>query len=359
MLLYSIIWVLMNNFHNTNYCKMRAKLLIFILLSVLLIGCGEKKQSKKKTSIQPIPVEVSVIDFKDGSNFRNYVGTIKSTMELTQSFSFGGTLTGVYVHNGQNVKKGDLIAQIDDRAAKSLHDAALATLKQAEDGYNRLKQVHEEGGISDVRWVQMETDLEKARSSENTTRKHLEDCSLYAPKDGVISMTDLTVGEVLHPSQKVCDILDMNSLEVEFSVPDKEISMIEIGDKAIVTIPSLNDAEKEVVIRDKAVVSNPFGHTYTVKAKLNDIKDVLPGMVAKIRMEATAKSGIVVPSSCVQTVSDGIAVWVVKDGKSYRRKITVSDYVHNGVLVSGGLDCGDVIVVKGYQKLYNGASVSY
>ncbi len=337
---------------------MKLKHLMFIPLSILLIGCGEKSDKNQKYD-PVIPVQVTAVDFANDTNFRNYIGTIKSEVRMSLSFPLGGCITDIYVHNGQKVKKGNIIAKVDETTAKSLHDAALASLNQAEDGYVRLKKVHEEGGISDVRWVQMETDLEKARQAEISTRKHLEDCTIYAPQDGIISMGDRVTGEYMRPSEAFCHIIDMNSLVVEFSVPEKEVGLIKIGDKAIAEIQALGVVDEEVTIFDKSIVSNPFGHTYSVKAKINlDGKDALPGMVVKIRLSSTALVGIIVPASCVQTVSDGLAVWAVKNGKSYRRIIEVSDFVKNGVLVSDGLEYGDTIVTVGYQKLYNGAKVS-
>ena len=338
---------------------MRIRHLMFIPLSILLIGCGEKTDTKQQYD-PAIPVEVEVVNFTDGTNFRNYVGTLKSEVKMSLSFPLGGNLTDIYVHNGQKVKKGAIIAKIDETTAKSMHDMALASLNQAEDGYERLKQVHEEGGISDVRWVQMETDLEKARQAEISTRKHLEDCTIYAPQDGMISMPNRVEGEYMRPSEAFCYIIDMNKLVVEFSVPEKEVGMIKIGDKAVADIQALGNIEENIVITDKSIVSNPFGHTYTVKAKIDlDGQDALPGMVAKVRLNSTARSGIIVPASCVQTVSDGLAVWAVKNGRSYRRVIEVGDFVKNGVLVSSGLEYGDTIVTVGYQKLYNGAKVSF
>ncbi|MCF0200583.1 MAG: efflux RND transporter periplasmic adaptor subunit [Bacteroidales bacterium] len=337
---------------------MQFKYFILIALSIAMIGCGKKTETKRQFDA-PIPVEIDVMGASSNSNARNYVGTIKSEMTMSLSFSLGGVITGIYVHNGQKVKKGDLIAKVDETTAKSLHDAALASLNQAEDGYARLKQVHDEGGISDVRWVQMETDLEKARQTEISTRKHLDDCTIYAPQDGVISMEERTIGQQLSPMQPFCYLLDLNRLVVTFSVPEKEIGLITIGDAAVATIPSLNDTERSIVIANKALVSNPFGHTYTVSAKISpEEKDLLPGMVTKIKLTQTALAGIVVPSECVQTLTDGIGVWVVKGNKAERRKIEVSEYVKNGVLVTNGLAEGDTIVTVGYQKLWDGAKVS-
>ena len=334
-------------------------LLITALSALLLIGCGNKK-AQKQTFDPIIPVEISVIEQSNDNNLRNYVGTTKSEMELPLSFPLGGKLTGIYVKNGQHVKKGTVIARVDATSAKSIHDAALATLNQAEDGYNRLKQVHDEGGIPDVRWVQMETDLEKARQTEITARKHLNECTLIAPQEGFISMDKHTTGENMLPTTPFCRIIDMNKMIVEFSVPEKEIGIIQIGDKAEASFPGLNNLTKTLEIIDKSFVSNPMGHTYTIKAKVPvENKDILPGMVAKIKLSLSEASGIVVPSSCVLTMPEGADVWTVKNGKAYRRNIKVGGFVKNGVVVESGLESGDTIITVGYQKLYNGAKVSF
>ena len=334
-------------------------LLLIILSTLLLMGCGKKK-AKKQIFDPTLPVEISVISQSNDNNLRNYVGTIKSEMKLPATFPLGGTLTGIYVKNGQHVKKGALIARVDATAAKSLHDAAMATLNQAEDGYNRLKQVHDEGGIPDVRWVQMETDLEKARQAEISTRKHLSECTLRAPQDGFISMEERTIGESLLPSTPFCHIIDMNKMVVEFSVPEKEIGVIQIGDTAEATFPGLDNTTKTIEIIDKSFVSNPLGHTYTIKARVPvEDKNILPGMVVKIKLSLSEASGIVVPSSCVLTMPEGADVWTVKNGKAYRRNIKVGGFVKNGVVVESGLQSGDTIITVGYQKLYNGAKVSF
>lgn len=338
---------------------MRNKILLFPLL-LLLLGCEERKE-QKQNCYSVIPIEYEVVGQSSEEVYRNYVGAVSSEVEIPLVFVYGGTLVELYVHNGQAVRQGDIIAKVDDTSAKSLHETALATLRQAQDGYERLKKVYDDGGISEVRWVQMETDLEKARQSEISTRKHLEQCTLYASQDGVISMDKHLVGENVSPMRTFCRIIDLRKMNVEFSVPEREIQFVKKGDVAFADIPSLGLKNIELEVVDKSIVANPFGHTYDVKTRVvsDNAKEILPGMVAKIRMTATALSGIVIPSSCVQTVADGIAVWVVENGKAFRRNIVPSDFVKNGVIVKSGLNHGDTIVTAGYQKLYNGAKVSY
>ncbi len=303
---------------------MRYRTICLLLIPFLLLGCGKKK-AQKQTFDPTIPVEISVISQTDDNNLRNYVGTTKSEMELPVSFPLGGKLTGVYVKNGQHVKKGALIAHVDETSAKSIHDAALATLNQAKD-----------------------------------TRKQLNECTLRAPQEGFISMEEHTTGENLLPSTPFCRIIDMNKMIVEFSVPEKEIGIIQVGDQAEATFPGLNNLTKTIEIIDKSFVSNPMGHTYTIKAKVPVAnRDILPGMVAKIKLSLSEASGIVVPSSCVLTMPEGADVWTVKNGKAYRCNIKVGGFVKNGVMVDSGLQSGDTIITAGYQKLYNGAKVSF
>ncbi|MGN0032877.1 MAG: efflux RND transporter periplasmic adaptor subunit [Candidatus Limimorpha sp.] len=332
---------------------------IILSLSLLLLGCVDKKD-QRQNYCNVLPVEYEVVGQTDGTIYRNYVGSVRSEVEIPLSFTFGGQLVELYVHNGQAIHKGDIIAKVDDTSAKSLYETSLATLRQAQDGYERLKKVYEDGGISEVRWVQMETDLEKARQSEISARKHLEQCTLYAFQDGVISMGNHVIGEDISPMETFCRIIDLSRMNVEFSVPEREISLVKKGDWAIAEIPALGLENVELEVVDKSIVANPFGHTYAVKTRI--VSDnhgmILPGMVAKIKMSATALSGIVIPSSCVQIVADGISVWVVDNGKAYRRMVEVGDFVKNGVLVKNGLNYGDTIVTVGYQKLYNGARVS-
>ena len=338
---------------------MRNKILLFPLL-LLLLGCEERKE-QKQNCYSVIPIEYEVVGQSSEEVYRNYVGAVSSEVEIPLVFVYGGTLVELYVHNGQAVRQGDIIAKVDDTSAKSLHETALATLRQAQDGYERLKKVYDDGGISEVRWVQMETDLEKARQSEISTRKHLEQCTLYASQDGVISMDKHLVGENVSPMRTFCRIIDIRKIKIEISVPEREIQFVKKGDVAFADIPSLGLKNIELEVVDKSIVANFFGHTYDVKTRVvsDNAKEILPGMVAKIRMTATALSGIVIPSSCVQTVADGIAVWVVENGKAFRRNIVPSDFVKNGVIVKSGLNHGDTIVTAGYQKLYNGAKVSY
>ena len=334
------------------------RLLLLTGVATLLFSCGRKDKVPSGWT-DSILVETLVVGNGNMPTERNYVGDIGSEREVSLSFPLGGTLTKVGVKNGDNVVKGQLLAEVDATSASSLHATALATLRQAEDAHRRLENVHREGGMSEVKWVEMETDLEKARQTEVSARKHLEDCSLRAPFNGVVSCGTPLVGQEMRPGESFGRLLDMQRLRVQFSVPEQEISLIDIGDEAIAEVPSMGNGTFTLRVSDKSLNANPLGHTYKVYATIvsGNTKDLLPDMVAKVHMKLKELGGIVVPSSCVQTMPEGTVVWVVKNGKAEHRLIEVGDFVRNGVMVNDGLAAGDTVVVAGQQKLYTGAKV--
>lgn len=332
---------------------------VFLCVAVaLLCSCGSKNNVPSGWT-DSISVETLVVGDGNSPTERNYVGDIGSEQEVTLSFPLGGTLTKMAVKNGDRVTRGQLLAEVDATAAQSMHTASLATLRQAEDAYRRMEAVHREGGISEVKWVEMETNLEKARQTEVSSRKHLEDCSIRAPFAGVVSCGAHHVGQEMRPGEVFASVLDMKRLRVQFSVPEQEISLIKVGDAATAVVPALGDEPLTLCVSDKSLSANPLGHTYKVYASVvsGNVEKLLPDMVAKVNVKLSDIGGIVVPSDCLQTMPEGTVVWVIKNGRAEHRLVEVGDFIRNGVVVKEGLAAGDTMVTAGKQKLYTGAKV--
>ena len=333
---------------------------IFILTVVCLsvVSCKDNKTRDRGWS-DSVSVSVMVVGGSQTAAERNYVGRVASEKEVDLYFPLGGKLTKVAVRNGQKVAGGQILAQVDATSANSLYTTAKATLRQAEDAWSRMKPVYDEGGISEVRWVQMETDLEKARQTEISARKNLENCTLKAPFPGVVSCSDRQVGEELRPTEPFAKVLDMNRLRVVFSVPEQEVSLLSVGDRATAVFSSLGGKSLPLRVSDKSLMANKLGHTYQVYATItgSDKEGLLPDMVANVHVSLQPRDGITIPAKCIQVMPEGISVWVVSGGVASRRMVKTSEFIRDGVIISEGLFPGDTVVVDGMQKLYAGASV--
>ena len=329
-----------------------------IILAALMLVTGCKhKQPQSQLLNQTISVKAMVIDDTQESSTRTYIGQLVAGSEIPLSFRLGGNLIALPVRSGQRVHKGDVLARVDDSQMRAMFESAEAVLAQAEDGYNRAKPVYEKGGLSELKWKEVETSVQKARSMHATSKKNLEDCTILAPKDGILQLNKVEEGMGLMPGQRIGELLDISSLKAQFTVPESEVNAMEIGQTIHVIIPSLG-TETDAVIREKDFSATAMAHTYKVDALLQGNNPTfLPGMVCKAYITNVDHHGIIIPANCVMTQRQGLSVWVLQNGRAERRIIHVDEYVNNGVLVSDGLHAGDTIVTMGYQKLFVGAKV--
>lgn len=338
---------------------MTARKTLLITAVFLVLGGSACRQKVVLPEKEPIKVSVAVIDSIAGGLTRTFVGEVQEDMSVSLSFPTGGKITSVYVKDGDHVTAGQLLATIDNSNALNAYRSAAATLKQAEDGHKRLRQVYEQGSLPEVKWVEMLTDLEKARSMEQLAKKQVEECSMHAPVSGIVNKCNLNAGARLLPGEPAMTILDMKSVSVVFSVPESDIATIAIGSQALLTVPALQDKTIPCTVTDKGIVSNRISHSYQVKIKLaNADGSLMPGMVCKVSLAGNRSEGIVVPAKAVQTRPDGTSVWVVRNGHAEIRYIRSAGFTAGGVSVAGGLAYGDTVITAGYQKLYNGAPVS-
>ena len=188
----------------------------------------------------------------------------------------------------------------------------------------------------------------------------LEDCSIYAPIDGVVGKKWVSAGETALPSQPVLTILDIKTLKVKVSIPEKEISSIKPGTTSSISIEAIGDNTLEGGAIEKGVVADALTHTYDIRIALpNPEGDILPGMVAKVYLHASDSiHGMTLPVRSIQQSADGKHfVWVVKGGKAHRKVITMGKTLGNRIEVLSGLDKDDRVITSGYQKVSEGTIV--
>lgn len=343
------------NAYHINIVVVKNYFPILVLSTLLMVSCSVKKE---KPELQPVAVDVMVIDSMSGSLTRTYVGEVEEKLSIAVNFPLGGKIQSLHVKDGDYVTEGQLLATVNSESAQNAYNSALATLKQAEDGYRRLKKVYDQGSLPEVKWVEMLTNLEKARSTEQLAKKQLDDCSIYAPVSGVVGGCESHPGSSLLPGEPLLTVYDMSRVSVSFSVPESEIATVVLGREAKVLVPALDNALLVGKITERGVTSDRVAHSYKVKIALPNVRQkLMPGMVCKVYCAQPNSEGIIVPAKIVQTRPEGQSVWVIKNGHAEIRYVHSTEFVSNGILVSEGLQFGDSVVIGGYQKLYTEAPV--
>jgi RND family efflux transporter MFP subunit len=342
--------------------KKYLKWYIAALVTCTFAACSEKKGTETQEKI--IPVKVMKVAASMQANERNYVGTVEESVAVSLSFSSTGMVEQALVTEGQRVSKGQLLATLNTATVQNAYDAAQASLAQAQDAYDRLAKVHENGSLPDIKFAEVEAGLQQAKSMTAITRKSLDDCKMYAPISGVIATRNIEAGANVMPGITVFKLVSVDRVNVKISVPENEIGNVRTGQAASITVPALNQAVFTGKIETKGIAANAMSHAYEVKIGIDRADATvspLPGMVCKVLIaDDDCTAAFVVPNRAIRIATDGQRFVWIDDGNTARRRfVKTGDLTDSGIIVTEGLSADDRILVEGFQKVSEGVKINY
>lgn len=340
--------------------KQTFRLIGFLLLSFYLVSCKTKKEEKKdnRQICKTIVAKLCRLE-----NKWYYVGEIEAKTSTGVGFKVPGTIMRIFVDEGDHVTKGQLLAELDPQDMKNSYDIARASLFQAEDAMRRVNMMHEEQSISDLKYVEVQTKLEQARSMFAAARKRLNDTKLYAPVSGVIGKRAIEVGENYGMLFSAFTILDLDEVNVKVPIPEREISRIKKGDEANIYVLALGDSiHFKSHVDEIGVTGDRLTHSYEVRLRVsNRSHKLMHGMVCNVQLwpkSTQNQRGFILPITAVKVnTGDSHYVWVARNGKAYRQNVEVGMYSKDGVVVLGGIHDGEHIITEGQSKICEGQKI--
>lgn len=324
---------------------------VIMLTLMITLGCTNQSEQKEVRKVRVKSLTISPTQVMGGKEF---VGTIEEKDGAVVSFNVLGTVTRVYVEEGQMVKKGQALAEVDGQNVRSSYEMSASTLRQAEDAYKRLSTLYERGTLPEIKMVEMETQLAKARAAEQISRKSLKDIVLRAPFSGYIAQRMVHEGSAASPGLGGFKLVKIDQVKVKLSVPENEIGDIHVGQEVAFKVPALDGRRYVGRVQTKGVQASILSHSYDVKLIVgNPRHELLPGMVCSAITNTGNKPGndYIVPQNAVKMSGRETYVWIVETGKAKKRIVTVGDVTNEGVIIEGGLKTGDKVIVEGSDKV--------
>lgn len=331
--------------------------LVALAMGTFLASCS-KKEATRATSV----VNVKTMRATTSSHAvgKSYMGKIEEQDGANVSFDVTGNVKRVYVEEGQFVKKGQVMAEVEGENIRSAYEISAASLHQAEDAYRRLKDLYEKGTLPEIRMVEAETALASARASEAISRRRVADIVLRAPFAGFVASNSIHEGASVMPGVSGFRLVKIDRVKVAISIPEKEIGHVRTGQKVFLTVNALDDRTFTGTVVNRGVTADAISHAYTVKAVVeNHGHQLLPGMVCKARLENNTAGtyAIVVPQQAIQISGKEKFVWVAKDGRAYRRNVLTGDILNDGVVIESGLAAGDMVITEGQNNVSEGSEI--
>lgn len=299
--------------------------------------------------------------------FRHYIdlqGKVDADESVSATSKMPGALKRVYVKNGDNVRQGQLLAEVDDAVMfKSLAELE-GQLKVAEDIFNRQKTLWDQKIGTEVQYIQAKNGKESLERSIETIKEQMAMTKIYAPTSGTVDMVLLKQGQAIAPGIPLCNILNLSKLKIKGDVTEVYAAKVRKGDRVQVIFPDLNK-EISTTVTYVSKTINPMTRTFTVECALPGGADYRANQIAVLKIiDYQSPNAISVPVNLIQSAEDGDYVMVAeKTGEKVgtAKKVVVkqgSNY--NGqVEILNGLKKGDWVISTGFQDVNNGETVAF
>ena len=294
--------------------------------------------------------------------FTTYVelqANLKSRKNVVILSEFQGALKNFFVREGQLVKKGELLAEINDSGLKEQLDQMLIQANYTKDNFDRIKRLWEKNIGSEMQFLKAKSDFETNNKMVEQIRDQLSKTKIYAPFDGEIDEIISNLGSNLVPGSSILRVVNLDIIYAEAQVPEKYVSSIELGTEALVSIPLLNKEVTSKIVQSGNFI-NPNNRTFRVEAPVeNKDKRIKQNLNARIKIKNYSNiKALVVPLRVIREDASGrpfIYKLVETDKKDVL--LTVKIFVETGanndeeIEITKGLSIGDIIVLEGANNV--------
>lgn len=324
-----------------------------------LAACSQQEKTTPADTDKTVNVQTEQPISYTGVIQSGYSGVVEARQTTQLSFGVMGTVTEVLVEEGQLVRKGQLLAKVNSANATDAYQMALLKQQQAEDAYNRLKPMKENGTLPEIKWVEVETGLNQAKAAVSIARKNINDHNLYAPENGTIGRKNILPGMNVVPTTTALELLNIQTVYVKIPVSENEISLLKKGGTAQISINAINKTVTGTV-KEIGVSADILSHTYPVKIEVQNTDGAIkPGMICSVQVAAQDnRSGLLVSNKALQKdVNGNQFIFIEKGGQAEKIPVQTIALIDNKVLIQGEVPQDANIIISGQQKLSNGTSV--
>lgn len=303
--------------------------------------------------------DVSVSELQE-RNFDHYVqtqGHIESENNVLVSAEMMGVITNVHVTEGQNVSRGQVIAQIDNSVISRNIESMEAQLELATSVYERQKNLWDQKIGTEVQFLQAKTNKESLEKQLASLREQKDKTRIKSPINGTVDAVIAKVGENIAPGMPAARVVNASDLKIQAQVSEAYVTQIKKGNKVLVNISEL-DKEVEAKVTFVGRTIDRLSRTFDVEVDLPSDPDLRANMTATIKVIFDSNpAAVVVPINVIQEINNEKVVYIAEQkGKqtvAVRKVITV-DGVYGNLAEVNGLKAGDRLITVGYQGLNDG-----
>lgn len=347
--------------------------LIGIAIAILvtsLIGTGFYLSRKDDAKLaRPDSVRVEVDKVRRGSLTREMtvVGTLEADHFVTIKAQIRGLVSKVYIVGGENVQKGDLLFELDDRTYSAQLKEAQALLTLAESSFEREKKLSDKKFGTAKKLEEARAQFLKTQAGVEKAQKDLDDTKIRAPFDGIVGLHHISAGTPITADLDLISITDMDPMKVNFKMPSKFIPHLNVGQRIKISVDSYPGQEFPGEVEAIDAQIDTGAQSIAIQATIPNKKNLLkPGMFVRVKVIVGSKdNSLIVPEEAIVNISDQTYIWRVIEHPHPGSYVALRVQVLTGIQekdrieITKNLKEGDIILTVGHQKVADGVPVSF
>ena len=347
-------------------------LVVTLMLGVLLgVGVarfvlsdnGGRADAAPPAASAPAPVSAPVVQVAPVRSMAisrqvSAVGSLRSQDSVILRPEITGRIAEINIDEGGQVAKGQVVIRLDDTVARAQLQQAEANLSLAASQNRRAAELTKQGFISKQARDEALSQLRVQQAAVALAKAQLEKTAILAPFDGMIGLRNVSVGDYVSPGTDLVPIDSIDPLQVDFRIPEQYLSQVQPGLSLTLSFDALPGVTRQGRVGAISPQVDVGGRSILLRANVpNQDGTLRPGMFARVQLQFSDDTGLVVPEAAIFSSGDEQYVYKLDGERVQRIAVKIIQRREGQVEVSGPLAETDQVVVAGLQKISDGAAV--
>lgn len=347
--------------------RLLAKKRFFVIIIALIAFIGlayliyQRVMPEQAAPVQPTIVEITSAQYQNIPVSVNAIGSLVAPQATMLKAQQAGVVAKIYFKNGQQVSQNQLLVQLNNDETKALYLKARAAMTEAKNTYNRYKHLQQEDPevLSKLQIDQVFSAYQQAQAALDAAAKEVDNMQIRAPFAGTTGATTLASGSYVNQGDDVVAIVNRDSLEVTFDLPESYYGLVKLGQQVTFTSDAYPRKTFNAQVDYVAPLISEQNRAFSMRALVDNHQGHLsPGMLVNLTQVLKATNMVLaVPSISLVTDMSGYAVYTIQNNKVLSLPVQVGSRYGDWVEITSGITSGTQIISGGQEKVQPGSTV--
>jgi membrane fusion protein, multidrug efflux system len=312
------------------------------------------------TEVKKSLVEVAPVTPEIFTTYIDVQGRVDADENVNLSTEMPGTITKINVRSGQEVRKGEVLAETDTRAIQQSMSDLQTNMDLVNQLYEKQKSLWDQKIGTEVQFLQAKTNKESLEKKMATLQEQLRMSKIISPIDGTVDAVDIKIGQAVAPGVPAIRVINFSNLKVKAELAESYAGRVHKEDPVIIYFPDMKDSVLSKISYAARAI-NPMTRTFTAEVLLDNKKEYHPNQVTKLKINdyRSEKPVVVVPVRVIQA-SEGEKYVYVANGETAEKRVIKTGHEYEGrIEVIDGLKEGEKLITQGAESINEGDKVVY